>query len=202
MKDTNYVEKYLTQKKFSALDVVLIIVCVAAVVWVIFLPNGLPIGVPVLFLAAVSLLFSQSRHIKDEHFDSILKQRLDENNIAVDDTNIIAAYDFDRSLIKKGKDGIIRTDKYVVTKVEFVGEEILLSVSIFCLVEDIVEVKKYNVSCGQNVVLSVNNKKTSVGVLEAAVLECDEFEESIPVSVSDYNVEKLVQRICNNNEKN
>lgn len=202
MKDTNYVEKYLTQKKFSALDVVLIIVCVAAVVWVIFLPNGLPIGVPVLFLAAVSLLFSQSRHIKDAHFDSILKQRLDENNIAVDDTNIIAVYDFDRSLIKKGKDGIIRTDKYVVTKVEFVGEEIQLSVSIFCLVEDIVEVKKYNISCGQNVVLSVNNKKTSVGVLEAAVLECDEFEESIPVSVSDYNVEKLVQRICSNNEKN
>ena len=155
-----------------------------------------------LFVAVVSLLFSQSRHIKDEHFDSILKQRLDENNIAVDDTNIIAVYDFDRSLIKKGKDGIIRTDKYVVTKVEFVREEIQLSVSIFYLVEGIVEVKKYNVSCGQNVVLSVNNKKTSVGVLETAVLECDEFEESIPVSVSDYNAEKLVQRICSNNEKN
>lgn len=202
MKDTNYVEKYLTQKKFSALDVVLIIVCVAAVIWAIFLPNGIPIGVPVLFVAAVSLLFSQSRHIKDEHFDSILKQRLDENNIAIDGANIIAVYDFNRSLIKKGKDGIIRTDKYVVTKVDFVGGEIQFSISIVYLVEGIVEVKKYNVSCGQNVVLSVNNKKTSVGVLETAVLECDEFEESIPVSVSDYNVEKLVQRICSNNEKN
>ncbi len=196
MKDTEYIEKYLTQKKFTAFDIICTVVCAAAFIWALFFKNGIPIGVPLLFVSAVCLLFSRSRQVKDVHFDAALKRFLDKNNIIVDGANVISVYDLNRSRIKKGKDGVVRTDRYVVTKVELADKETRLFVNTFNLIEGTVEMKRYCVSEEQKVVLSVNNEKTSVGVLETAVLKCDAFEESIPVSVNDYNAEQLVRRIC------
>ena len=197
MKDTNYVEKYLTQKKFSALDVVLIIVCVAAVVWVIFLPNGLPIGVPVLFLAAVSLLFSQSRHIKDEHFDSILKQMIQENNILTEGNNVICVYDLRGEKIKKGKDGVFRSEKYVITNVAFERDDSIdIVVNRLDLLSNIVKIETYRIMKDEKIVLLDQNRKMGSDIIGVALLQSDVFEDNIPVSVSDYNTEKLIERLC------
>lgn len=197
MKDTNYVEKYLTQKKFSALDIVLIIVCVAAVIWAIFLPNGIPVGIPVLFVAAVSLLFSQSRRVKDSHFDSILKQIMQDNNLLTEGNNVICVYDLRREMIKKGKDGVFRTDKYVITNASFERDgSVNLIVNRLDLVTGAVKVEKYCISKETKIALTEQNRKINSDLLEIALLESDMFEESIPVSANDYNAEKLISRLC------
>ena len=197
MKDTNYVKKYLTQKKFSALDIVLIIVCVAAVIWAIFLPNGIPVGVPVLFVAAVSLLFSQSRRVKDSHFDSILKQIMQDNDLLTEGNNVICVYDLRRDMIKKGKDGVFRTDKYVITNASFERDgSVNLIVNRLDLVTGAVKVEKYRISKETKIALTEQTRKINSDLLEIALLESDMFEESIPVSANDYNAEKLISRLC------
>ena len=197
MKDTNYVEKYLTQKKFSTLDIILIAVCVAAVIWAIFLPNGIPVGVPVLFVAAVSLLFSQSRRVKDSHFDSILKQIMQDNNLLTEGNNVICVYDLQREMIKKGKDGVFRTDKYVITNASFERDgSVNLIVNRLDLVTGAVKVEKYCISKETKIALTEQNRKINSDLLEIALLESDMFEESIPVSANDYNAEKLISRLC------
>ena len=197
MKDTNYVKKYLTQKKFSALDIVLIIVCVAAVIWAIFLPNGIPVGVPVLFVAAVSLLFSQSRRVKDSHFDSILKQIMQDNDLLTEGNNVICVYDLRREMIKKGKDGVFRTDKYVITNASFERDgSVNLIVNRLDLVTGAVKVEKYRISKETKIALTEQTRKINSDLLEIALLESDMFEESIPVSANDYNAEKLISRLC------
>ncbi len=197
MKDTNYVEKYLTQKKFTVLDIVLIVVCVAAVIWAIFLPNGIPIGIPVLFVAAVCLLLSQSRRVKDSHFDSILKQMIQENNILTEGNNVICVYDLRGEKIKKGKDGVFRTEKYVITNVSFERDDsINIVVNRLDLLSNIVKIEKYRIMRDEKIVLLDRNREMGSDIIELALLESDVFEDSIPVSVSDYNTEKLIERLC------
>ncbi len=197
MKDTNYVEKYLTQKKLTVLDIVLIVVCVAAVIWAIFLPNGIPIGIPVLFVAAVCLLLSQSRRVKDSHFDSILKQMIQENNILTEGNNVICVYDLRGEKIKKGKDGVFRAEKYVITNVSFERDDsINIVVNRLDLLSNIVKIEKYRIMKDEKIVLLDQDRRMGSDIIGIALLESDVFEDSIPVSVSDYNTEKLIERLC------
>ncbi len=172
------------------------VVCVAAVIWAIFLHNGIPIGVPVLFLAAVSLLFSQSRHIKDEHFDSILKQMIQENNILTEGNNVICVYDLRGEKIKKGKDGVFRSEKYVITNVAFeCDDSIDIVVNRLDLLSNIVKIETYRIMKDEKIVLSERKQKRGSDIIELALLESDMFEDSIPVSANDYNTEKLIERL-------
>ena len=89
MKSKNLADKYFHQKDFSVLDIFLLILALGSVIVAIFIPGGMPIGLPVLFICVFAFCVVRSQIIKDSEIDQILENIIQNNQIPLSDSTIV-----------------------------------------------------------------------------------------------------------------
>ena len=196
----NNVEKYFSQKSFSVLDLICIVIAVIGAIVGTVVWGGGPIGFGLLGISTVILVISRSTRAKDEEVDKELERLLGENGIAPTAKNSVSGFDLEATVIR-GKDQKLRSERYFVTSFDFLEDKIAVKSLCLDLINGTVTENVYEICKGERVsvfetaVPNVSNKKS-------CRLCCESFGGAgVPVSLDDLESSKLIEKVCAAGEK-
>ena len=196
----NNVAKYFSQKSFSLLDLICIVVAVIGAIVGTVVWGGGPIGFGLLGISVVILVISRSTRAKDEEVDKELERLLNENGIDPAAQNSVSGFDLEATVMR-GKDQKLRSERYFVTSFDFLEDKIAVKSLCLDLINGTVTENVYEISKGEGVsvietaVPKASNKKS-------CRLYCESFgEASVPVSLDDLESSKLIEKVCAVGEK-
>ena len=196
----NNVAKYFSQKSFSVLDLICIVVAVIGAIVGTVVWGGGPIGFGLLGISVVILVISRSTRAKDEEVDKELKRLLGENGIDTAAKNTVSGFDLEATVIR-GKDQKLRSERYFVTSFDFLEDKIAVKSLCLDLINGTVTENVYEISKGEGVsvietaVPKASNKKS-------CRLYCESFGGAgVPISLDDLESSKLIEKVCAVGEK-
>lgn len=94
----NPLEKYYQQKNWTIVEIVCVVAILIAAVVATVVNGGIPIGVPIMAVAAVVLIFSKTSKIKDSELDTELDKLVSKHIRLEDHKSVIACYDLKKLL--------------------------------------------------------------------------------------------------------
>ena len=196
----NNVAKYFSQKSFSVLDLICIVIAVIGAIVGTVVWGGGPIGFGLLGISIVILVISRSTRAKDEEVDKELERLLNENGIDPAAQNSVSGFDLEATVMR-GKDQKLRSERYFVTSFDFLEDKIAVKSLCLDLINGTVTENVYEISKGEGVsvietaVPKASNKKS-------CRLYCESFGgASVPVSLDDLESSKLIEKVCAVGEK-
>ncbi len=198
MKNENSVEKYFSQKDFSVIEVVLIIISIISFVVAAVVQGGGPIGLPVLLICLVAFCICRSFKIKDAEIEEILRKIMQDNKIECSE-NSIQCFDLKGAVIKKRKDGKFISPNYYITDISFFPKETIFNIYVIDLIKQSAEKRSDRVSLDKHIILTEETIKTSAGFAKTSYLEID--GGVIPVVLNDYRASQLIQKVCDRHKK-
>lgn len=196
----NNVEKYFSQKSFSVLDLICIVIAVIGAIVGTVVWGGGPIGFGLLGISIVILVISRSTRAKDEEVDKELERLLGENGIDTAAKNTVSGFDLEATVIR-GKDQKLRSERYFVTSFDFLEDKIAVKSLCLDLINGTVTENLYEIGKGdrasliETAVPKASNKKS-------CRLYCESFGGAgVPVSLDDLESSKLIEKVCALEEK-
>ena len=196
----NNVAKYFSQKSFSVLDLICIVVAVIGAIVGTVVWGGGPIGFGLLGISVVILVISRSTRAKDEEVDKELERLLNENGIDPAAKNSVSGFDLEATVMR-GKDQKLRSERYFVTSFDFLEDKIAVKSLCIDLINGTLTENVYEISKGEGVsvieiaVPKVSNKKS-------CRLCCESFGGAgVPISLDDLESSKLIEKVCAVGEK-
>ena len=196
----NNVAKYFSQKSFSVLDLICIVIAVIGAIVGTVVWGGGPIGFGLLGISIVILVISRSTRAKDEEVDKELERLLNENGIDPAAQNSVSGFDLEATVMR-GKDQKLRSERYFVTSFDFLEDKIAVKSLCIDLINGTLTENVYEISKGEGVsvietaVPKASNKKS-------CRLYCESFGgASVPVSLDDLESSKLIEKVCAVGEK-
>ena len=196
----NNVAKYYSQKSFSVLDLICIVIAVIGAIVGTVVWGGGPIGFGLLGISVVILVISRSTRAKDEEVDKELERLLGENGIDTAAKNTVSGFDLEATVIR-GKDQKLRSERYFVTSFDFLEDKIAVKSLCLDLINGTVTENVYEIGKGERAsvietaVPKASNKKS-------CRLYCESWGgESVPVSLDDLESSKLIEKVCAVGEK-
>ena len=196
----NNVAKYFSQKSFSVLDLICIVIAVIGAIVGTVVWGGGPIGFGLLGISIVILVISRSTRAKDEEVDKELERLLNENGIDPAAQNSVSGFDLEATVMR-GKDQKLRSERYFVTSFDFLEDKIAVKSLCLDLINGTLTENVYEISKGEGVsvietaVPKASNKKS-------CRLYCESFGgASVPVSLDDLESSKLIEKVCAVGEK-
>lgn len=194
MKKSN-IEKYFTQKNWTLLEILCIIIGTAALIVGTFVWGGGPIGLPLFAFSLLILICVRSSKIKGSYIDRELQKLIDENEIISHGKNVIKSFDLKKGKVIREK-GKCRSNIYVVSLFDFQGNFANIRVYRIDLLSKSIKKEFYTVECGERVILREESVSISGVSKNVNYLVCDEFSSDIPVQTNDINASEIIQKLC------
>lgn len=194
MKKSN-IEKYFTQKNWTLLEILCIIIGTAALIVGTFVWGGGPIGLPLFAFSLLILICVRSSKIKGSYIDRELQKLIDENEIISHGKNVIKSFDLKKGQVIREK-GKCRSNIYVVSVFDFQGNFANIRVYRIDLLSQSIKKEFYTVECGERVILREESVSISGVSKNVNYLVCDEFSSDIPVQTNDVNASEIIQKLC------
>lgn len=196
----NNVEKYFSQKSFSVLDLICIVIAVIGAIVGTVVWGGGPIGFGMLGISILILVISRSTRAKDEEVDKELERLLDENGIDTAAKNTVSGFDLEATVIR-GKDQKLRSERYFVTSFDFLEDKITVKSLCLDLINGTVTENLYEIGKGERASL-IETAVPKASNKKSCRLYCESFGgASVPVSLDDLESSKLIEKVCALGEK-
>ncbi len=189
-------QAYFSGRKRSILEVICIAGLVACIPVAVFMPGGIPIGGTVAAVLAVIMIFCHTVKVKDSEVDAALQGLLDDRQISPDPRTTVQTFDLSVAPVIKGKDGRLRTSRYVVS--QFVEDADGLHITVYRV--DLLAGKStrtvYDLPPEQGLTLTETPVPTPVGRRMRYALVSPLIDGNIPVTMEDVDSARLVERLC------
>ena len=196
----NNVAKYFSQKSFSVLDLICIVIAVIGAIVGTVVWGGGPIGFGLLGISIVILVISRSTRAKDEEVDKELERLLGENGIDTAAKNTVSGFDLEATVIR-GKDQKLRSERYFVTSFDFIEDKIAVKSLCLDLINGTVTENSYEIGKGERASL-IETAVPKASNKKSCRLYCESFGgASVPVSLDDLESSKLIEKVCALGEK-
>ena len=196
----NNVAKYFSQKSFSVLDLICIVVAVIGAIVGTVVWGGGPIGFGLLGISIVILVISRSTRAKDEEVDKELERLLGENGIDTAAKNTVSGFDLEATVIR-GKDQKLRSERYFVTSFDFLEDKIAVKSLCLDLINGTVTENLYEIGKGERASL-IETAVPKASNKKSCRLYCESFGGAgVPVSLDDLESSKLIEKVCALGEK-
>ena len=196
----NNVAKYFSQKSFSVLDLICIVIAVIGAIVGTVVWGGGPIGFGLLGISIVILVISRSTRAKDEEVDKELERLLGENGIDSAAKNTVSGFDLEATVIR-GKDQKLRSERYFVTSFDFLEDKIAVKSLYLDLINGTVTENLYEIGKGERASL-IETAVPKASNKKSCRLYCESFGgASVPVSLDDLESSKLIEKVCALGEK-
>lgn len=196
----NNVEKYFSQKSFSVLDLICIVIAVIGAIVGTVVWGGGPIGFGLLGISIVILVISRSTRAKDEEVDKELERLLGENGIDTAAKNTVSGFDLEATVIR-GKDQKLRSERYFVTSFDFLEDKIAVKSLRLDLINGTVTENLYEIGKGERASL-IETAVPKASNKKSCRLYCESFGGAgVPVSLDDLESSKLIEKVCALGEK-
>lgn len=196
----NNVEKYFSQKSFSVLDLICIVIAVIGAIVGTVVWGGGPIGFGLLGISIVILVISRSTRAKDEEVDKELERLLGENGIDTAAKNTVSGFDLEATVIR-GKDQKLRSERYFVTSFDFLEDKIAVKSLCLDLINGTVTENLYEIGKGERASL-IETAVPKASNKKSCRLYCESFGGAgVPVSLDDLESSKLIEKVCALGEK-
>ncbi len=155
-------------------------------------PNGVIALMPGLVLVVV-LIFLQAARTKDAEVDAILHRLLGAEWENPDPDTTLGAYDLSAPTVK-GKDGQLRSTRYVASRYLPTQDGLHISVCQVDLLTETAEREEYDLPPGA-LVLTETRVPTSIGLKTRYAWTASALPADIPVSMDDVPSAELVRRV-------
>lgn len=196
----NNVAKYFSQKSFSVLDLICIVIAVIGAIVGTVVWGGGPIGLGLLGISIVILVISRSTRAKDEEVDKELERLLGENGIDTAAKNTVSGFDLEATVIR-GKDQKLRSERYFVTSFDFLEDKIAVKSLCLDLINGTVTENLYEIGKGERASL-IETAVPKASNKKSCRLYCESFGGAgVPVSLDDLESSKLIEKVCALGEK-
>lgn len=196
----NNVAKYFSQKSFSVLDLICIVIAVIGAIVGTVVWGGGPIGFGLLGISIVILVISRSTRAKDEEVDKELERLLGENGIDTAAKNTVSGFDLEATVIR-GKDQKLRSERYFVTSFDFLEDKIAVKSLYLDLINGTVTENLYEIAKGERASL-IETAVPKASNKKSCRLYCESFGGAgVPVSLDDLESSKLIEKVCALGEK-
>ena len=196
----NNVAKYFSQKSFSVLDLICIVIAVIGAIVGTVVWGGGPVGFGLLGISIVILVISCSTRAKDEEVDKELERLLGENGIDTAAKNTVSGFDLEATVIR-GKDQKLRSERYFVTSFDFLEDKIAVKSLYLDLINGTVTENMYEIGKGERASL-IETAVPKASNKKSCRLYCESFGgASVPVSLDDLESSKLIEKVCALGEK-
>ncbi|MBQ8257967.1 MAG: hypothetical protein IJY97_00245 [Clostridia bacterium] len=196
----NNVAKYFSQKSFSVLDLICIVIAVIGAIVGTVVWGGGPIGFGLLGISIVILVISRSTRAKDEEVDKELERLLGENGIDTAAKNTVSGFDLEATVIR-GKDQKFRSERYFVTSFDFLEDKIAVKSLCLDLINGTVTENLYEIGKGERASL-IETAVPKASNKKSCRLYCEFFGGAgVPVSLDDLESSKLIEKVCALGEK-
>lgn len=196
----NNVGKYFSQKSFSVLDLICIVIAVIGAIVGTVVWGGGPIGFGLLGISIVILVISRSTRAKDEEVDKELEHLLGENGIDTAAKNTVSGFDLEATVIR-GKDQKLRSERYFVTSFDFLEDKIAVKSLCLDLINGTVTENLYEIGKGERASL-IETAVPKASNKKSCRLYCESFGGAgVPVSLDDLESSKLIEKVCALGEK-
>ena len=196
----NNVAKYFSQKSFSVLDLICIVIAVIGAIVGTVVWGGGPIGFGLLGISIVILVISRSTRAKDEEVDKELERLLGENGIDSAAKNTVSGFDLEATVIR-GKDQKLRSERYFVTSFDFLEDKIAVKSLYLDLINGTVTENLYEIGKGERASL-IETAVPKASNKKSCRLYCESFGGAgVPVSLDDLESSKLIEKVCALGEK-
>lgn len=196
----NNVAKYFSQKRFSVLDLICIVIAVIGAIVGTVVWGGGPIGFGLLGISIVILVISRSTRAKDEEVDKELERLLGENGIDTAAKNTVSGFDLEATVIR-GKDQKLRSERYFVTSFDFLEDKIAVKSLCLDLINGTVTENMYEIGKGERASL-IETAVPKASNKKSCRLYCESFGGAgVPVSLDDLESSKLIEKVCALGEK-
>lgn len=196
----NNVAKYFSQKSFSVLDLICIVIAVIGAIVGTVVWGGGPIGFGLLGISIVILVISRSTRAKDEEVDKELERLLGENGIDTAAKNTVSGFDLEATVIR-GKDQKLRSERYFVTSFDFLEDKIAVKSLCIDLINGTLTENLYEIGKGERASL-IETAVPKASNKKSCRLYCESFGGAgVPVSLDDLESSKLIEKVCALGEK-
>lgn len=196
----NNVAKYFSQKSFSVLDLICIVIAVIGAIVGTVVWGGGPIGFGLLGISIVILVISRSTRAKDEEVDKELERLLGEKGIDTAAKNTVSGFDLEATVIR-GKDQKLRSERYFVTSFDFLEDKIAVKSLCLDLINGTVTENMYEIGKGERASL-IETAVPKASNKKSCRLYCESFGGAgVPVSLDDLESSKLIEKVCAPGEK-
>ena len=196
----NNVAKYFSQKSFSVLDLICIVIAVIGAIVGTVVWGGGPIGFGLLGISIVILVISRSTRAKEEEVDKELERLLGENGIDTAAKNTVSGFDLEATVIR-GKDQKLRSERYFVTSFDFLEDKIAVKSLCLDLINGTVTENLYEIGKGERASL-IETAVPKASNKKSCRLYCESFGGAgVPVSLDDLESSKLIEKVCALGEK-
>ena len=196
----NNVAKYFSQKSFSVLDLICIVIAVIGAIVGTVVWGGGPIGFGLLGISIVILVISRSTRAKDEDVDKELERLLGENGIDTAAKNTVSGFDLEATVIR-GKDQKLRSERYFVTSFDFLEDKIAVKSLCLDLINGTVTENMYEIGKGERASL-IETAVPKASNKKSCRLYCESFGGAgVSVSLDDLESSKLIEKVCALGEK-
>lgn len=196
----NNVAKYFSQKSFSVLDLICIVIAVIGAIVGTVVWGGGPIGFGLLGISIVILVISRSTRVKDEEVDKELERLLGANGIDTAAKNTVSGFDLEATVIR-GKDQKLRSERYFVTSFDFLEDKIAVKSLRLDLINGTVTENLYEIGKGERASL-IETAVPKASNKKSCRLYCESFGGAgVPVSLDDLESSKLIEKVYAPGEK-
>ena len=196
----NNVAKYFSQKSFSVLDLICIVIAVIGAIVGTVVWGGGPIGFGLLGISIVILVISRSTRAKDEEVDKELEHLLGENGIDTAAKNTVSGFDLEATVIR-GKDQKLRSERYFVTSFDFLEDKIAVKSLCLDLINGTMTENLYEIGKGERASL-IETAVPKASNKKSCRLYCESFGGAgVSVSLDDLESSKLIEKVCALGEK-
>ena len=197
MKKQSTFEKYFSQKRFTVIEIILMVLCVMSFLFAM-LRGGGPYGLTSGFIILMPLIFLLSNKIQDEEVDDAIARIILENGINLEKPNVFSLYDLRVERMKKGKDGKFRSEKYVILELTpKVGGNLLIVCHYINVVKNEVVREEYFVDTENSLELREELERDSFGIRHYNYIFSDVFPNGIPYPYNEYKSSELIKDVLN-----
>ncbi len=198
----NAMQTYFSRKHLIRAENICIAALVVSALIAIFLPGGIPLGIPIAGVAGIVLIFVRAARVKDAEIDALVETMTAAQLIGTNSPKCIGTYDLSVDPIIKGKDGKLRTSRYVLTVIAEETDAWDLTVYTFDLLTASTAHVVYRIPLSDPPALIETTIMTPVGRRKRSVL-CspviclpDGTETDIPVTTEDIRSSDLLADLC------
>ena len=126
--------------------------------------------------------------------DKLISNYIDTTN----NNSVIKTFNFKQKTIIRGKDEKLRSPIYVISEYNFRNSNLEIVVYSFNLITKNVEKKEYKIPPIEKITLLEKKVVIPGGQKTLYYLNCNMFEEEIPVNIDDIDSFKIIEKVCDN----
>ena len=190
MKNQNVAEKYLTQKKTGAVEIIFAVI--TAIGALLFFMHWRYYGVPALAVGIGGLIFTNAAKIKDAEFDGLIDRIIIDKRIELQKDNVLRTFDAEKEPRVIGKDKSIRTSTYYIAELNYKKSEAQITLHEFDLCKMDVVTRTVWLPYECHVELVESEMMTEIGRKKLYHIVCEEQSFRIPVETDSIDVDNFI----------